>query len=115
MGDFGAGCGLGAIWLSKAFGVKVTIVDSFAEHVSAANQAAQELGVTFASSCAGDIAALATFADGTFDAIISNSAIQISRPFAVQCAVLRTHFFRLLRRGGALWWGDLNSPHNTES
>merc|ERR1739842_181090 len=46
----------------------------------------------------------------SFDAIFTNSALQGSRPFAVQCEVLCSHFVRLLRVGGILWWGDLGSP-----
>jgi len=89
-------------------------VDAFSEHLSGATEASRRAGVKPAATCLGDVALLEAFPDGSFDAVVTNSALQVSRPFALQCAVLRTHFVRLLRRGGVLWWGDLNSPHHAE-
>ncbi|CAJ1435283.1 unnamed protein product [Effrenium voratum] len=110
--EFGPGCGLGAAWLAAAFGVQVTAIDLFQQHLEGTRASGSQVGVDIRAVCQGDVAALEAFDDESFDVVITNGAMTKLGSAAAPCAVLRRQLLRVLKPGtGRLWFGGLHSPY----
>ncbi|CAJ1331375.1 unnamed protein product, partial [Effrenium voratum] len=54
--EFGPGCGLGAAWLAAAFGVQVTAIDLFQQHLEGTRASGSQVGVDIRAVCQGPAA-----------------------------------------------------------
>ena len=99
--DWGAGCGHVTEMLALRYGVSVTVIDAVLgnvvwgrKHLSAVK-----------SFCALGGSDLSDFADESFDAIISNSALIHIVDHRQQCKFIDEHILRILKPGGCVWFG----------
>mmetsp|Transcript_117163 Transcript_117163/g.215461 ORF Transcript_117163/g.215461 Transcript_117163/m.215461 type:complete len:543 (-) Transcript_117163:83-1711(-) len=102
--DWGAGCGHAIDLVAGKRGFKAVAIDLAESNVEWGRQNLHHLDVF----CALDGARL-PFNDKSFDAILSNGALDHVADQEDQCKIINDQVMRVLRPGGCAWFGDMGA------
>lgn len=102
--DWGAGCGHAVDLLAGKRGFKAVAIDLADSNAEWGRQNLHNID----SFCALDGARL-PFEDKSFDAILSNDALNRVMDQQDQCDIIKDQVMRVLRPGGCAWFGDMGT------